>query len=219
MKPQQVLDFLQQHPDFLAEHADILGIRLRDDKVRSFAQGQLAASRQKTEKLAQRVEEMLDAAQSNHQTMQRLLRFDLRLLHSNTLHQIYKTVATSLKDDFELPYFSFKLVVTPKIKVKLPENLLLPADHAVIREWRKLKKPICSQQISPAARSLLPADVVLESFLQLPLWFGDKVGGVLLFGHPDPHHFAPGLPTEYVERLAQALAASLSRLTGWRHDN
>lgn len=219
MKPQKILDFLNTHPDFLAEHAETLGIRLKDDKVRSFAQGQVVASRIKTEKMTQRMEDMLDAAQRNHITMQRLLKFDLRLLQAKTLNQVVKAVSASLNDDFGLPYFSFKLIVTPKIKTKLPESLNLPEHLKIAAEWKKLKQPICSQQLSGEARALLPNDVILESFLQLPLWFGKYVGGVLLLGHPDPHHFAPDLPTEYVQRLAEALSAVLARLTGWRHDD
>ena len=215
MQTEKVLAFLRQHPDFLAEHAEELGVRLRDDKVRSFAQGQIASSRLKTEKMAQRVEEMLDAAHSNHATMQRLLAFDLRLLKANTVGQAAKAVSASLKDDFGLPHFALKLICAPKNKARLPEGLLRPAGHAAVQEWLALKQPLCGHQISPAARKLLPQDVILESFLQLPLHFGGETGGVLLLGHEDAAHFAPGLPTEYVERLAGALAAVLARMTGW----
>lgn len=87
MNKQNVLNFLAENPDFLAEHAETLGVRLRDDKVRSFAQAQLAAAQIKADKMAAQMAQMMAAAEANHATMQRLLALDIALLRANTVAQ------------------------------------------------------------------------------------------------------------------------------------
>ncbi|WP_373700003.1 DUF484 family protein, partial [Neisseria dentiae] len=88
MNKENVLAFLREHPDFLAEHADELGVRLRDEKVRSFAQAQVAASQLKIEKMAAQLKTMLADSEANRTTMLRQLALDVQLLGSNTAGQL-----------------------------------------------------------------------------------------------------------------------------------
>ena len=216
MDTQSVLVFLKNHPDFLVEHADELGVRMRDDKVRSFAQAQLAASQLKIDKMAAQLQTMLDDSEANRATIQRLLALDVQLLRANTVGQLVQALYRVLAQDFGLQQFQLVLVAEPKNKARLPEEILTH-DAKVRAEIKTLEKPLLGNKISAPMRALLPqSDVVAESFLQLPVPVGGQIGAVILAADADVERFAADLPTEWIERMAEAVGAALSRMMGYR---
>lgn len=218
MKKENVLDFLREHPDFLAEHADELGIRLRDDKVRSFAQAQLTASRLKIEKMAGQLQTMLADSEANRRIMLRQLALDVKLLQANTVAQLVQALYQSLEDDFDICRFRLVLIAKPQNKTRIPEKVCLPAGaDKANAEIAALDAPVLGTKISAEMRALLPDDgIVLESFLQLPIPIGGKTGAVLLAGDEDVNRFAADLETETVRYMADAIGAALSRMMGYR---
>lgn len=216
MNKQNVLDFLKTHPDFLAEHADILGLRLRDDKLRSFAQAQLAASQLKIEKMADQLQAMYEASEANHATIQRVLALDVALLGANTAGQLVQALYESLERDFGLKKFRLALVASPNNKARIPEEITV-ANAKARAAVKALKKPVLGSKISSEMRALLPQDdMVAESFLQLPVQIGGQTGAVILAADADVNRFSADLPTEWVERMAEAVGTALSRIMGYR---
>ncbi|UOO82832.1 DUF484 family protein [Uruburuella testudinis] len=216
MEKQRVLDFLNANPSFLAEHADALGLRLRDDKVRSFAQAQLAASQLKIDKMAGQLEIMLADSEANRITMQRLLALDVQLLRANTVGQVVQALYQTLQHDFGLHQFKLLLIAEPRNKARIPGEIKI--DGGKVRATvAALEKPLLGTKISAEMRALLPAGSgVPESFLQLPVPVGGATGAVLLAADTDVNRFAADLPTEWIERMAEALGAALSRIMGYR---
>ncbi|OSI08320.1 Uncharacterized protein conserved in bacteria [Neisseria animaloris] len=216
MDKESILEFLKAHPDFLAEHADKLGIRLRDEKIRSFAQAQLVASQLKINKMADQLENMLTDSEANKVTIERLLALDLQLLKANTIGQLVQALYQVLKDGFGISQFKLALVAEPKNKARIPEEILV-AGHKARSEIAALKKPVLGNKISKEMRNLLPqSEIVPESFLQLPVPIGNKTGAVLLAADTDVNRFAEGLETEWIERMAEAIGTALSRIMGYR---
>ena len=216
MNKQNVLNFLAENPDFLAEHAETLGVRLRDDKVRSFAQAQLAAAQIKADKMAAQMAQMMAAAEANHATMQRLLALDIALLRANTVAQAVQALYRSLEQDFGLQQYRLVLAAAPHNKAKIPPALCV-ADERAKAEIAAMEVPVLGSKISPALRALLPADgKVAESFLQLPVPIGGRTGALLLAADEDVARFGEDLPTEWIVRMAEAVGAELSRVMGYR---
>ncbi len=218
---QQVLQYLQQHPDFLLKHGRTLGVKLSKDKVLSMAEVQLAAHQAKVQKMADHVGTLIEHAQANQATAQRLLQMNLRLLRANTVRQVVAALSLSLNEDFGLPAHALRLIEAPDTRKRLPENLVLNPKMAGFRAIEALKGIECTQKpLAEAVFSWLPEGLpVSESFLHLPLYLHPdqtKVGGVLLIGHPDPDYFHPELETRYVAYLAGAVAAALARVLGCR---
>ncbi|WP_373779376.1 DUF484 family protein, partial [Neisseria dentiae] len=218
MNKENVLAFLREHPDFLAEHADELGIRLRDEKVRSFAQAQVAASQLKIEKMAAQLKTMLADSEANRTTMLRQLALDVQLLGSNTAGQLIHALYRSLQEDFGLQQFVLKIAVKPKNKARIPDEAAVFENAKISAEIVALKKPLLGNKISKEMQALLPDDcnTVAESFLQLPIPIGGGTGAVLLAADADVNRFAEGLATESVEYMAAAVGAALSRIMGYR---
>ncbi|UOO86079.1 DUF484 family protein [Neisseria arctica] len=218
MDKKSVLSFLQEHPEFLAEHANILGVRMHDDKVRSFAQAQMAASQQKIKKMAKQVEVMLDDAQANHATMNKLFALNLKLLAANTVKQAADALYQSLAEDFGIRYMRLVLIAEPVNKARVPGGLKIMRDSKAGAAVAALEKVEAGGKIKPELRSLLNNDsnAVLESFLQLPLLIGGQTGGLLLLADEDVGRFSADLSTEWVSQLAQAVGVLLSRMMGYR---
>ena len=204
MNKENVLNFLAENPDFLAEHAEILGVRLRDDKVRSFAQAQLAAAQIKADKMAAQMTQMMAAAEANHATMQRVLALDIALLRANTAAQAVQALYRSLEQDFGLQQYRLVLVAEPHNKAKIPPALCV-ADERAKAEIAAMGAPVLGSKISPALRALLPAGShVAESFLQLPVPIGGATGALLLAADEDVARFGEDLPTECSSLVARS---------------
>ncbi|MCS4533704.1 DUF484 family protein [Neisseria montereyensis] len=216
LNPQNVLDFLKKHPDFLVEHAAELGVRLRDDKVRSFAQAKLAESQLKIEKMADQLTVMMSDAEANQNTMLRQFALDIGLLKVNTVAQLADVLYESLRQDFGLQLFKLVIVAEPKkAKVRIPEDML--GGKKVREDILAITKPILGTKISKEMKKLLPStDMVAESYLQLPIVIGKQTGALLLAADSDVNRFAADLETDSVRYMADAIGAALSRIMGYR---
>ncbi|QEY26206.1 DUF484 family protein [Neisseria zalophi] len=216
LNPQNVLDFLKEHPDFLVEHAAELGVRLRDDKVRSFAQAKLAESQLKIEKMAGQLTLMMADAEANQNTMLRQFALDIELLKVNTVGQLADALYKSLQKDFGLQLFKLVIAAEPKkAKARIPEDMV--SGKKVREEILAMTKPILGTKISKEIKKLLPSsDIVAESYLQLPILVGKQTGAVLLAADSDVNRFAAGLETDSVQYMADAIGAALSRIMGYR---
>lgn len=218
MNKEDVLAFLREHPDFLAEHAEELGVRLRDEKVRSFAQAQVAASQLKIEKMAFQLQTMLADSAANRTTMLRQLALDVRLLGVNTAGQLIHVLYRSLREDFGLQQFALKIAVKPKNKARIPDEAAVFGCVKVSEKIAALEKPLLGNKISQEMQALLPGGcgAVAESFLQLPIPIGGATGAVLVAADADANRFAEGLATESIGYMAAAVGAALSRIMGYR---
>lgn len=216
MDTQSVLGFLKSHPDFLAEHADVLGVRMRDEKVRSFAQGQLVASQLKIEKMANQLQTMHEASEANQATIRRVLALDIALLGANTVGQLVQVLYESLAQEFGLQQFCLALALEANNKIRIPDGIVV-REAKTQAAIKALEKPVLGNKISTEMRSLLPqGDAVAESFLLLPVPIGGKTGAVILAADTDVNRFAADLPTEWIERMAEAVGVALSRMMGYR---
>ncbi|MDO5640028.1 MAG: DUF484 family protein [Neisseria sp.] len=216
MDTQSVLDFLKKHPDFLVEHADALGVRMRDEKVRSFAQAQLAASQLKIEKMANQLQDLYEASEANRATMSRVLALDVALLRANTVGQLVQALYESLEREFGLQQFRLLLIAEPKNKTRIPDEITV-MQAKVRAAIGALEAPKLGSKISAEMRALLPEnDAAAESFLQLPVPVGGQTGALILAADEDVNRFAADLPTEWIERMAEAVGAALSRMMGYR---
>lgn len=114
----------------------------------------------KTAQMAQ----MMAAAEANHATMQRLLALDIALLRANTVAaaQARSTAAWSRISVCSNTGWCWRQ--RPAIAAKIPPALCV-ADERTKAEIAAMEAPMLGSKISPALRTLLPADgKVAESF-------------------------------------------------------
>lgn len=214
LNEQAVLAYVQEHPEFLQTHAQTLGIRADEAKILSFNQGSLNILRQKTERMAAQLAQMLDDAERNRSTTAKLLAFNRRLLAANTVGQLGQACGDSLAADFALPHHVLKIVHAPANKARIPVALQAADNRALKKAWAPLSSPQCGQNLPEPVAALLADSPPLGSFLQLPVRCGDVLLAVLLIGHEDAAYFHAGLETDLVAEMAQSLSVALGRMMG-----
>lgn len=215
MDKQKVLEFLIENPDFLLEHASELGLNLRDHKIRSFAQAKWQASQMKIQKMAEQLQEICNDSEANNLTTQRILALDLALLTANTIDQLVDAVYYSLSHDFGLKQFVFALITPPKNNTYVSDGLMV-MDAKIRLIIEQLEKPILGSKISPEIRALLPKkDILPESFLQLPIKINGQTGAIIIAADECANRFTADLQTSSIERMADAIGVTLSRIMGY----
>lgn len=214
-KADQILAYLRTHPEFLINHAEELGVRPVEGKVLSFNQGSLDVLKHKTEKMAVQVAQMLNDAEQNREISHKLLMFNQKLLSANTLGQLWRAAENSLTDDFQLPCHVLMILAKPKHKVRVPVALDYTNRQDLQSIWSKVKKPICGHRLPDVAYALFDGTLVLESFLQLPIYYDNTLLAVLLIGHEQADYFHPDLATDLVETMANSLAVAMARMMGY----
>ncbi len=214
LNEQTVLAYVQQRPEFLQTHAQTLGIRADESKILSFNQGSLNVLKQKTERMAAQLAQMLDDAERNRSTTAKLLAFNHRLLAANTVGQLAQACSDSLSEDFALPHHVLKIVQAPANKARIPQAVQAADNSALKKAWGKLSAPQCGQHLPEPVAALLAKSPPLGSFLQLPVWRDDVLLAVLLIGHEDADYFHADLETDLVAEMAQSLSVALGRMMG-----
>lgn len=210
IKEADVRAFLHAQPEWLYEHAAEFNLRPIESKIMSFQQGRMQFMQRKTEKMASQLVQMLGEADANHTLMAKFMAFDRRLLLVNTVAQWQRAIHDGLKNEFVLPDFALKIVTEAPKSVRIPASLM--ADDKVKAVAKKLNKPICGNLPVVVLRELLPVQPRLESFLQLPLRWQEQTLAILIVGHEDEAHFKSDMATEWVNYMAENMAAVLARL-------
>ncbi|WP_225747939.1 DUF484 family protein [Eikenella sp. Marseille-P7795] len=217
MNEKKLLAYLQAHPEFLLNHAAELGVQPAQGRVQSFVQAQWLAQQEKAAKMAGQLAQIMQDADSNHQTLGRLLGFVRRLLAANTLLQVLRAAEAGLREDFGLASGCVWLLAEPPKKGAPAGAYRLPENHAAHAALRALKAPLCDNHISPALIKALPQQGKgLESFLLLPVRVNGQTVAVLAAGDADETRFTPDLPLDWVRELAACTAAALARAGGWQ---
>ena len=216
-KSDSVLQFLRQNPDFLVQHAEELGIYPKESKIRAFSQVQMQHAERQMQTMAHNMEIMTDNARQNNDTMNKIMRAAIALMRCNTIKQLLKIISGCLKNDFNLHDFFILLLVKPQKKIALPENFRLPENHDAYSALAKLKKPHSGHKlIHRKLNKMLPENHENESYLHLPLIADGKTLAVLIIAHPDPEHFAPDAPSDYVALLGEIIGSCLARISGYK---
>lgn len=212
---QQVIDFLGRNPDFLREQAAYFGLKTNDAKIVSFTDVQLMASQDKVNRLEEEIFTLIENAKHNQKIIESLFSLNIGLIQSNDVAAVFDTVSQALEHHFNINAYTIKLCPNPTFKIdKLPEDCILPPSHPALSFIEGLTEPLCTHYLNDATLGWLPSTPTLQSFIQLPLYISQtkKIEGVLIIGSANPKRFTNAHDTIYVEKISEAIAASLNRL-------
>ncbi|BCL76367.1 hypothetical protein JHS3_21030 [Jeongeupia sp. HS-3] len=214
MQPHEIVAWLQDNPAFFDEFADeiaqIYVPHHHHGQAVSLAERQLVTLRDRTRVLESRMGALLQFGEENDITSERLHRLTLSLLRANRLDEAITAANASLIDDFGLSGVVLRLWDLDA-DVDLPE--LAPAGETVTRLAEQLVSPYCGPYLADDVRA----------------WFGDNAGsltsfglfalrahgrpiGVMALASTDADRFYPEMGTLYLSRLAELVAAAITRL-------
>lgn len=195
---QEVSRYLAENPDFFVQHPELLETlhvpHTGEGNTVSLVERQVKVLRERQAASRERLAELVRNARGNEQLSVRLHQLTLRLLHARSTEELHAQLQTSMKDDFEIPHCLF-----------------IPAADD-LREWLSAGKPRCGHFSLSQRERIFGQDLAasLASMALIPVGT-DLQYGVVALASADPTRFAPGISTDFLERMGELLAAALAR--------
>lgn len=214
----EVADFLKDNPDFLNHNPGILAfVSLPSNaagNVSSLQDRQVQTLRDKVRIMEQRLVEMTRAAVENHAIIQSLQALQRSLLAVRDANQLPAVLVKGIQNHFKVPQVQLK--IWNKSPEFLPSGLDAQPAPATLENLTALRGLYCGfAEMSPYAEIFDQEEVKPRSVVVIPLRIGAGTAlfGCLALGSPDRDRFAPVLEVDFLNTLAEASCAALSRLT------
>ena len=240
MNPQDVADYLEQHPEFFADHATLFAALTvphpHGGRAIPLAERQMITLREKNRALELKVAELMRYGQENDAIAERLARWTRLLLLQRSPRLLPETLTGSLEEIFTVPHVALTLwEAADEYRV---EARLDDASPALIAYVETLNGPYCGEVRSQAA-TVLPlfthqaagngaldattpdgvaadgaSDADVRSVALIPLRRGAAPVpfGLLALGSADARRFHDGMGTDFLARIGENSSAALTRL-------
>jgi uncharacterized protein YigA (DUF484 family) len=215
---ESIAAYLQRNPEFFERHQAVLA-RLKLPHVRggstiSLMERQIEVLREKLAGLENKLAELVRVARANDALAERLHRFTRRLLGAVPRTEAIARIEAGLREDFDA-FHAALVLVGGQPDPGLPSFVrTVAADDPQLKSFESLfasGKPRCGQARDSQREFLFgPEGLAMGSVALVPL--GEKGAiGLLALGSADRDRFHPGMSTEFLSRLADLMADSLSR--------
>ena len=214
---ESIAAYLQHNPDFFERHQALL-TRLRLPHVRggstiSLVERQIEVLREKHASLEGKLAELVQVARGNDAIAEKLHRFTRRLLGARARTEAISRMEASLREDFDAFHAVLVLIgEQPDLAAQRFVRTVRP-DDANLKSFETLfasGKPRCGQARDSQREFLFGSDANdIGSIALVPL--GEKGSvGLLAIGSTDRDRFHPGMSTEFLARMGDLIADSLS---------
>lgn len=219
-----IADYLQGNPDFFERHATLLTkLKLphnRGSSAISLVERQVAALRDKNEKLESRLRELIDVARGNDVLAAKIHRLACRLVRAEDASAVMDALETSLREDFGASEWLLLVMSereSPLSKLSSRHLRLMRPGAAELKMFETLfesGRPRCGQ-IRDSQRDYLfgAGTVEIGSAALVPL--ANKSGGkaagaaLLAIGSPDAERFHPTMSTEFLARIGELVSEAI----------
>jgi uncharacterized protein YigA (DUF484 family) len=219
---ESIAAYLQHNPDFFERHQPLLA-RLRLPHVRggstiSLVERQIEVLREKHASLEGKLAELVQVARGNDAIAEKLHRFTRRLLGAASREEAIARIETSLREDFDAFHGVLVLIGESGNSTEQRFVRYIRADDPNLKSFETLfasGKPRCGQARDSQREFLFGSDANdIGSIALVPL--GEKGAvGLLAIGSTDRDRFHPGMSTEFLARMGELIADSLSPARGF----
>jgi uncharacterized protein len=219
-----IADYLQGNPDFFERHATLLTkLKLphnRGSSAISLVERQVAALRDKNEKLESRLRELIDVARGNDVLAAKIHRLACRLVRADDASGVMDALEASLREDFGASEWLLLVMSegeSPLAKLSSRHLRLMRPGAAELKMFETLfesGRPRCGQ-IRDSQRDYLfgAGTVEIGSAALVPLTSksGGKAAGaaLLAIGSPDAERFHPTMSTEFLARIGDLVSEAI----------
>ena len=215
---QAITQYLQQHPDLFDRHPQLLA-RLRLHHPRSGAtisliERQVEVLRERHAALEQQLAEFVRVARANDALAGKIHGFTRRLIGTSTRSEALAQIESSLREDFDA--YHAVLVLRGATATDMASRFLrqVAMDDAVFGSFESLfasGRPRCGQVRDSQLEFLFGSEAAgIGSVALIPL-NALTPPGLLALGSLDRERFHPGMSTEFLSRMAELVADSLTR--------
>ncbi len=221
LSDQAVHDFLEDHPDFFERHPALLS-RLRLPHATgggavSLVERQVSVLRQKDVKLERQLKELLSVARENDLLAAKIHELSLHLLGASTLDATVHALEEAMRAAFSADHAVLVLFADPESVADIDAGRFFRAiqrDDPALKPFSTFldaNSPRCGTARDSQLDFLFHGDAAdVGSVALLPLGEQCRVG-FMGVGSVDADRFHPGLSLDFLSRVGDLVAASLSR--------
>ena len=213
----QVIEYLKEHTDFFIGHSELLAeieIPHESGSAISLIERQLSVLRSKNKNLDHRLRDLMTAAHENQRLNESLQQLAINLFMAESLDDVIATVIEELKSKLETDYVSIYFLSRDEKKIKQQPERYINENDEQLELFSKLfeDKRIQCGRLSKEQIKLLFVDDAEDvgSGAMVPL-ADTRVFGIMGIGGRDAQRYHPGMGTEYLQKLADLISASVKR--------
>lgn len=211
--------YLEQTPDYFLRHPELLGAlavpHLDTGRAVSLVEHQVRVLRDRHDHIAQQLQELIGFARDNDQLGERVQRFALAMIDSDTLDEVLDTAQDMLRQEFNLDGVAVRLTGNPR--PACPRQEFVTADDAMLDGLltslaERNGQPLCGAVHETATLEALfgaPATNI-RSTAVIGLT-RHALRGVLVLASHDSQRFHADMGTVYLVRLGELLMAGVAR--------
>lgn len=213
MKPEDVAQYLQEHPKFFNDYADLLAdiyiSHPQSDNVISLNERQVIALRERNRVLQEKLLELISFGEENDAIGEKMHRLAVALLSVFSLDELFNALYFSLKEDFAVPFVAMRFW---NISCSARPNVeFSPVSEDVRTITESLPQPYCGNHIADEIKQWFGEGAeYLGSFAMIPLHTTQTIG-LLVLGSPDAERFYPEMGTLHLKRLGELVCTTLTR--------
>jgi uncharacterized protein len=213
MQENEIANYLKDHPDFFEKNASLLAdMHLpspHGSGTISLAERQQFAQRDKITALEERYAELVNNAQENDKTTNKMHQFFVRLQQAKNFDAIEQLISHNLAEDFNITDTCLRIWAKPTDS-KDNGNLVFSATPESIQTWvNDIHNVYCGETPSSIDIDdwfMVPA----QSIAVLPLR-NAGVYGYLALASDQENRFYLGMGTDFLQKLGNHVSAALSR--------
>jgi uncharacterized protein len=211
--------FLEQTPDYFLRHPELLAALAlphpEAGRAVSLVERQVRVLRDRNEQITHQLQELIAFARDNDQLGERVQRFALAMIDSDSLDEVLDTAQDMLRQEFSLDGVAVRLTGNPR--PPCPRQEFVTPDDTMLD----------GLLTSLAARNGQPLCGAAHEVATLETLFGAQAGnirstavvgltrhalrGVLVLASRDPQRFRADMGTVYLVRLGELLMAGVAR--------
>jgi uncharacterized protein len=217
MKPDDIAQYLAEHPDFFQRHPELLGVldipHPQNGQAISLVERQSLMLRERVRALETRLADLIRHGEENDVIVDKLVYWARSMLAQPEPAQLPATLVAELKSTFAVPFAAVRLWHARDEYLAL--DFARPVDHDAIRLAASMNAPFCGSNVGFDAAGWMSADpALIKSLAMLPLrvGVGTDAFGMLVMGSPDKGRFQITMGTAFLARIAELASAALARL-------
>ncbi|MGB0954947.1 MAG: DUF484 family protein [Panacagrimonas sp.] len=207
--------FLRERPDFLARRPELLeNIELQHSSgsAVSLIERQVEILRGRSQRLEDRLSQLLDIARENERRASNVHRLARALIRAPTMAAITQGLRSRMREDFDIGYAAVG-IVSPLLKRTDIDGLIrIDPDGPVMRAFDnffRTKLIECGPIGEGPARLLFPKSEQLPKSAAIVPLEKERNLGMLALGSDDPQRFQPRQGRLFLEMTAELVAAAL----------
>ena len=215
LKPQDVAEYLENHPDFFVGRDDLLlelTLPHQRGNAISLVERQVALLREGNMDYHRRLVYLSETAKENERLFEQMRKLVLMLLESRDLEQLIETVTDNLNHEFNIELHS--LILFSEKPMSLPVRIEhIDVATKALGNIIKKGKPVCGQFKDEPIKFLFPVQGdTIGSTAIIPLNYSlndPQQLGVLALASKDPEHFQEGMGSLFIGYLGDVLSRML----------